>query len=331
MISCDDFEKKKLLFVFLNTGERISFLNDNVIVKDKDNNVKMQTTCYRIWALFIVGSFTITTGLIQRAKKFGFPILLLTHSLKFYERLGFYMEGNVSLRKRQYSYKELSIALFLIQNKISNQLMVLKERRNKDKVLKDTIEKLEKYQEKTKVFDGNLQELLGIEGNAAKIYFKQQFDNVDWHGRKPRVKSDYVNSCLDIGYSILFNIIESLLSLFGFDTYKGVLHTEFYMRKSLVCDIMEPFRPIIDIQLRKSINLKQIQPDDFIFVNHEYKLDLKSNKKIVSIFTVAIIDRKIEIFDYVKKYYRYFMANKEKEKFSDVPWFNVVKVNNGNS
>ena len=33
---------------------------------------------------------------------------------------------------------------------------------------------------------------------------------------------------------------------------------EFYMRKSLVCDLVEPLRPIIDQQVKKSINLKKL-------------------------------------------------------------------------
>ncbi len=31
-------------------------------------------------------------------------------------------------------------------------------------------------------------EVMGIEGNAARVYFSRVFDNVDWKGRKPRIK-----------------------------------------------------------------------------------------------------------------------------------------------
>lgn len=118
----------------------------------------------------------------------------------------------------------------------------------------------------------------------AKLYFKHEFDCVDWKGRKPRIKSDYVNSILDIGYSMLFNVIDSLLDLFGFDVYCGVLHKEFYMRKSLVCDLMEPFRPIIDTQIRKSINLKQFSESDFNFRNGAYVLNWDFNKNMCQFF-----------------------------------------------
>ena len=65
---------------------------------------------------------------------------------------------------------------------------------------------------------------MGIEGVAAKIYFSQIFDNIKWNGRKPRIKSDYVNVLLDIGYNLLFNFIEAIAKSFGFDTYCGYSH-----------------------------------------------------------------------------------------------------------
>ena len=256
MMTAPDFEKKMLVFVFLNKGEKVTFSNDNLIVKTKDEQIRLQTTCYRVFALFIVGSFTLTTGIIQRAHKFDFPIFLLTQSVKIYDKLGHSMEGNVVLRKKQYAYSGLSIAKLIVKNKTQNQLLLLKnEFREKDELLKRDIKKISELISSVDLVENNLQELLGIEGNCAKIFFKHHFNNVEWNGRKPRVKLDYINSALDIGYSILFNLVDALLGIYGFDTYCGVLHKEFYMRKSLVSDLVEPFRVLIDAQVRKSINL----------------------------------------------------------------------------
>lgn len=55
--------------------------------------------------------------------------------------------------------------------------------------------------------------VMGIEGNAAKVYFPRMFDNVSWNGRKPRIKSDYLNVTLDIGYTMLFNIVDAMLQV----------------------------------------------------------------------------------------------------------------------
>ena len=77
---------------------------------------------------------------------------------------------------------------------------------------------------------------------------------------------------MDIGYTQIFNFIDSILRLYGFDTYKGVYHKLFFARKSLACDIEEPFRSIIDKALLKAHNLNQINPDDFVFEKGGFKL-----------------------------------------------------------
>lgn len=129
MLSNKDFEFKKIIVVFLNKGEKIRFQNDNLIVEDNDGKVKHQSTCYRLFSVFIVGSFTLTTGIIQRAKKFGFTIVLLTHSFRVYEVLSCETKGNTLLRMKQYQYNDLDISKHIVKNKIENQVRVLRKAR----------------------------------------------------------------------------------------------------------------------------------------------------------------------------------------------------------
>jgi len=164
--------------------------------------------------------------------------------------------------------------------------------------------------------------LLSYEGNAAKVYFKNHFNDVEWMGRKPRGKFDYINSTLDLGYSLLFNVIDSLLCIYGFDTYYGVLHKQFYMRKSLVCDLVEPFRCLIDHKVKKAIHLGQIKKEDFYLVNNMYKLDWSQSKRYVSLLLEPILYRKEDIFIYIQSYYRAFMKSKDVIEF---PVFNMEK------
>jgi CRISPR-associated protein Cas1 len=51
--------------------------------------------------------------------------------------------------------------------------------------------------------------------------------------------------------------------MYGFDVYVGILHTQFFHRKSLVCDLEEPFRPIGDAAILKAMNLGQVSEKDF--------------------------------------------------------------------
>jgi CRISPR-associated protein Cas1 len=126
----------------------------------------------------------------------------------------------------------------------------------------------------------------------------------------PRTKVDIPNLLLDIGYTYLFHFIEALVRMYWFDAYYWVYHRTWYQRKSLALDLMEPFRCIIDKELLKAYNLKQINPKDFKFQNWAYVLPWENANKYSSIFLKAIMDNKKDIFYFVKEYYKYFMKGK---------------------
>ena len=316
MLDKNDFSMKQIVLIFCNNGEKLSFKNDNLIVKDNDNKMRLQVTCYRIFSVFVIGNTTITSGLIQRAKKFNFSIALFTVNFRLYDIIACPDRGNTLLHKKQYAYQGLSVARIIVDNKIQNQQLLLKTVRNKSDYLKDALEKMNSYRENLLNAE-SLFELMGYEGLSSKLYFKSWFNNVLWTGRKPRVKNAMTNSILDIGYTILFSFIEALLNIYGFDLYVGVLHREFYMRKSLVCDLVEPFRPIIDRRVKTIINLNEVTEKDFLIRNNQYQLKWESSPKIVAEFLKAIMDYKLEIFVYIQSYYRSFL----REKMENTPRF----------
>lgn len=314
MLSAPDFKQKKIIVALLSHGEKMSFKNDNIIITDA-SGIKHQSSCYRLFAVFIVGHATITTGLLQRAKKFGFSVVLLTHGLIPYGSWLAKAEGNVLLRKKQYDYQGTAIAQHLVSNKIAQQIVALKKRRKKSTELKQAIVLLQSYQDKLPNADYSLQEILGTEGIASKVYFKQMFDEVDWQGRKPRTKQDISNLLLDIGYTQLFHFIDALLNLYGFDTYQGVYHQIFYQRKSLVCDLVEPFRTIVDQRVRKAYQLGQVNKEDFSFVNGQYRLFGKSSQAYIALLLKGLLEHKADIFLYIQSYYRAFMQDKPIEQY----------------
>ena len=109
---------------------------------------------------------------------------------------------------------------------------------------------------------------------------------------------------------MLFNFMECLLLIYGFDVYKGFLHTCFYMRKSLVCDMIEPFRPLIDWKIRSAMNLGQINEDeDFETINNRKLLKYNKNGDYVSLFMREIMEHKTEMFGFVQEFYRKFMRD----------------------
>ena len=167
---------KQIVLIFCNNGEKLSFKNDNLIVKDNDNKMRLQVTCYRIFSVFVIGNTTITSGLIQRAKKFNFSIALFTVNFRLYDIIACPDRGNTLLHKKQYAYQGLSVARIIVDNKIQNQQLLLKTVRNKSDYLKDALEKMNSYRENLLNAE-SLFELMGYEGLSSKLYFKSWFNN----------------------------------------------------------------------------------------------------------------------------------------------------------
>jgi len=271
-------------------------------------------SCHKVFAIFISGDFSITTVLIRNCEQHGIALFLLKNNFQVYARISSPLEGNYILRERQYKFSdEFTAAKKLIQNKIYNQQALLKEQKkinDFEKELKAAYEKINKA--KTE------KELLGLEGSMGKRFFQEYFFEMGWLRRMPRSKYDINNVLLDIGYTFLFNFIDSLLNLYGFDTYKGFYHKLFFQRKSLSCDLVEPFRCLIDRQLLKSFRLGQIDEKDFKYIGGKYVLSYDKQKKYLQIFFNCLLKRKEDIFLYIKDFY-YFMMRDGK----DFPFFKL--------
>ena len=66
MLSLPEMKKKQIVFVFSNEGDKLSFSNDNIVVKDKEGKIKHQSTCYKLFMVAVVGNISITSGILQR-------------------------------------------------------------------------------------------------------------------------------------------------------------------------------------------------------------------------------------------------------------------------
>lgn len=320
MLTLPDFKEKQILFIQAEKKleNNIRFLNDN-IVYSKDGEIINRMSCHKTFAIFIIGDLTISSVLIRNAMQYGISIFLLKNNFEIYTIMGARAEGNYLLRMKQYDLKnELFLSKQIVKNKITNQLFLLK---NSKKISS------EDYKEsKQKLFDKideakDNNQLLGIEGNTAKYFFNFYFKDLGWYRRMPRAKIDHYNILLDIGYTFIFNYVDSLLRIYGFDTYKGFYHQLFFQRKSLSCDLVEPFRCIIDKQLLKSYNLNQINKDDFKYSNGRYLLKYSESRGYAKIFLEAIMNNKEEIFCYIRDFYRFILNDKNNAE--DFPIFKI--------
>ena len=300
MFTLPDLKQKQIIFFDTTAikGCKLTFNNDSLVI-GSDEKILNKISVHKILALYILGTTTLTTNIIKECSSHGISLFLLKNNMDCYASFEPIAEGNYVLKQLQYTtspVKEFKLAKNIVENKCSNQLRLLST--------KGHLTKLDLTQIKN-IKDDKV--LLAFEGNLAKVFFQLYYEPINWKTRMPRTKIDIPNLLLDIGYTYLFNFVDSILRLFGFDTFKGVYHKLYFQRKSLACDLMEPFRCLIDKALLKAYNLNQIDPKDFELKDGTYTLDWRKSGKYSKIFLVAIMDNKEVIYTYLRKYYLHIM------------------------
>lgn len=324
MFTHKDIEYRTIFVVNCLNKKNLRVSNGELLLEEeKDGNMVTLTKVpfQKILALFIIGQITVTTPLIEKCKKFNVSLVVMKANLRPVLFCGDAAEANYLLRKRQYEFREddLTVAKAIMKNKIHNQRTLLEKTRMKDELTSVAImacsnallslDKVEEYNS-----------LLGLEGYVSRQFFAAYFQKHGWKNRMPRAKCDMINATLDIGYSILFNYIEVFARMFGFDLYAGVYHRQWFKRKSLICDLEEPFRCIIDHTIRNALNRKQISEDDFDIIQNEYKLKNNKSGDYYRLFIDELVQYKTDVFNFMQSYYRNFMRHSKTE---DYPIFEI--------
>ena len=250
MFTHKDIEMRTIFVVNCIQHDRSLRVNSGELMLEEIEGDKKKTLTkfpfQKLLALFIIGHITVTTPLIDKCKKYGVALVVMKPNLRPVFYWANSAEANYLLRKRQFDFEpnDITIGKTLIYNKILNQQVNLQKTRKKDDATIGAIDQCEgALNTISDITDYN--KLMGLEGTVAKTFFAAYFQQYNWKGRHPRMKSDILNVTLDIGYTILFNYMECFLRMFGFDLYVGVYHRLWFKRKSLVCDLIEPFRCII--------------------------------------------------------------------------------------
>lgn len=175
----------------------------------------------------------------------------------FGELSSYYSRHNTSKKiKEQISWKQVDkdkLWTKLVKNKIVNQAMLLR------KLDSDKYDLVLSYADE--VVNGDK---TNREGHAAKVYFNVLF-GMDF----VRNESDDVNAALNYGYAILLSTINKEVVINGYLTQLGVHHKNEFNEFNLTCDLMEPFRVIID---------------NFVYFNQCRKFDSNYKLDIVNIF-----------------------------------------------
>ena len=178
-------------------------------------------------------------------------------------------DSHVKTRIAQYEAlkngKGLEIAKKIIEARIEGQNIVLKKYglelhdldNFKEKIEKVNFESLRKARTR----------LLGIEGKATDHYYKQIFklfpESVRVEKRFSWRAYDGLNNTFNLAYTLLKYKVHSAVLKAHLEPFLGFLHSEQWGKPSLVCDLMEIYRYLIeDLIIEFSQNLTQ---KDFTF------------------------------------------------------------------
>jgi CRISPR-associated protein Cas1 len=150
------------------------------------------------------------------------------------------------------------LARVIIQAKVRRQLRTLQhlatQRLDLRKPLHDGQQRLQRIMQtlkSTAADTHDLNQLRGLEGAAAAGYFEAYFSAfapaLEATGRNRRPPSDPVNAVLSLSYTMLCAQATAACWSAGLDPAMGALHTISHSRPALACDIMEPYRPMVDL------------------------------------------------------------------------------------
>lgn len=323
MFTNKDVEYRTIYVVNCIKDRNLRVCNGELLLEEVEEKKTLTKLPFqKILALFVVGHIHVSTPLLEKCKKFNVALVVVKPSLRPVFFWANSAEANYLLRQKQYMFTktDISIAKWIVRNKVENQLKLLHNTRKSDSLTVQAKEVCQKALSSWLSVIVDYNKLMGMEGYVSKAFFAAYYQDIGWKERQPRTKCDEINTCLDIGYTMLFNYIECFVRMFGFDLYVGVYHRLWFKRKSLICDLVEPFRCIIDRTIRSAFNRKQFKKSDFKLHKGEYRLKLEKNADYMKIFFDSLIPYKMDIFCFIRAYYRCFMQGKE---ISNYPKFEI--------
>ena len=222
--------------LYLNTqGLRVGKSGEVLQVKEKDA-IRQEVRLDEVCQVNLMGNMQISTQAMQALCEAEVPVCYFSMGGWFYGITSGLTTKNVFLRQSNSGlateeWFALRLARKLVAGKIRNQRTMLL--RNHVEPPKLVLEQMQEMAERAEEA-GSLEELLGIEGNAARLYFgdfagmiKQEAVGgelgFDFTARNRRPPRDPVNALLSLAYSLLAKDLTVACYAVGFDPYDGFL------------------------------------------------------------------------------------------------------------
>lgn len=219
--------------VIVSKNCKLSYKNDYLIIRSEE--LKMIHISEINIILVTNGMVSITSYLINELANNKIKLIICNEKHNpSCEMMPYYGSFNTSKKiLNQVAWKKENkeqVWKDIVKCKIHNQAMILK------KLDIDGYQNLEEYKEEVQEGDNT-----NREGHAAKVYFNLLFGKEFIRG-----SGDNTNIALDYGYSILLSEVNREVVCKGYITPLGINHKNEYNQFNLSCDLMEPYRPLID-------------------------------------------------------------------------------------
>lgn len=273
--------RKLLNVLYITSPDSYVGKDGENIVVSSDGVEKFRVPVHNLEGIVCFGYTGASPALMAMCAQKGVGLTFLNEHGQFLARVNGSVKGNVLLRKKQYRISDdeqkcVPIVANIVFAKIMNCRNILRRaaRDHGDSVNIDLIDRASSYMLNCakKVREAAaLDEIRGIEGDAAKMYFSAfdemilaQKDDFYLNTRNKRPPKDNMNALLSFLYTLLAHEVQSALETVGLDPYVGFLHRDRPGRASLALDLMEELRaPFADRLALSLINRKQITSKGF--------------------------------------------------------------------
>jgi CRISPR-associated protein Cas1 len=268
--------------LYITTPETYLRLDNDTLRVEVERETKLRVPLHHLSAVVCFGHINLSAPLMHRLAEDGIALVLLNENGRFKARLEGAVSGNVLLRQAQFQRAAdpaftLDMARACVAGKIKNTRQVL-QRGARDSsseaeaaILTRLADDLAASLRALPSAD-NLDQLRGIEGEAARQYFSginllvraDARAHFQMDGRTRRPPRDRVNAVLSCLYAMWMNDCRSALEAAGLDPQVGFLHVLRPGRAALALDLMEEFRPWADRLALTLVNRSQLSARDFV-------------------------------------------------------------------
>lgn len=294
--------KKHLNTLYITSDDAFVRKERETFVVELNNEKVFQAPIHSIENIVCFGFKALTPALMAFCAENNVGVSYLSNTGKFLARVYGAQQGNVLLRKTQYTladneFESLRIARPIVAAKVANyRHLLLRHQRNHPDDCSDSVPSAAATMgnrlteiERAESLDG----LRGYEGECAMVYFgvlssliTAQLEDFTFSHRTKRPPLDPANALLSFLYALLANDVRSALETTGLDPQVGFLHQLRSGRPSLALDIMEEFRAYLgDRIMLNLINLKQVTKSDFeIRESGEVRMSDDARKTLISAY-----------------------------------------------